>query len=258
MLGLFQAVSDRQEFITERVGRALQWLRKGFMEKLTVDEFIAYWTALEIVAPELNQLHQAAGQRSYRHCPGCRRSIATCPYCGSDAGTPSPWSGVFELMKQGIGVEKRDFDAIRKFRGGLLHGGSQLTNNAVEAIKGRELPALRRLSVSAVGEALDLQKDIREQLASQKVRRVVISPSFRLLGTLVLAAGSPPAIDRPDLQPQMRSSIGQETYTVTPEGKISVSFPQGFSCTGATCSSKIEAQLWGDETAGMSGTAEIS
>jgi hypothetical protein len=253
---LFNLVSGQEQFLTPRAEYAFQLLRKGLMEKHPVDEFIAYWTCLEAVAPELRQLYESGGTNSYRYCPTCKEQIAKCPNCGAGAGSPSPWSGVFQLLRRDIGVGKEDFKAVRKFRGRLLHGGGLLTKVDVDAFKDRELQALRLLLVFALAAVLRLPEGVGKAIASMKVHRLVIPASFRLLGTLTIQAGDPPPIDRPDLQPRMLSRGGQETYTADPEGKVSVSVAPNILCTGATYSIR-ESQVWGDERAGISATVGI-
>ena len=90
---LFFAVSSQYEFVTVRLGRAIQWMRKGLMEHHTLDEFASYWVALEIVAAELKKVVGTAGEESYLYCPKCSKPLTPCPACGCDTGKESDWAG---------------------------------------------------------------------------------------------------------------------------------------------------------------------
>jgi hypothetical protein len=201
---LFRSVTEKQHFDDEPKWLALEWFRKGLTEEHTLDEFIAYWSALELLAGALRRLYSSAGEKSYHYCPICKEKIAVCPHCGGDAGTASPWSGLFHLIDQGIGLDRKDFSAVRKFRGGMLHGGTELSNQAVEQMKARELAVLRRLVIFALAAIFQLPKDVAERIANQTVHRVVSPLTTKLLGTLNLDVGEPPAIESVALQPSLR------------------------------------------------------
>ncbi len=249
---LFGSVTEGQQFDDEPKWLALEWFRKGLAEEHTLDEFIAYWSALEILAGALKRVYQPASGSSYHYCPTCKEKIATCPHCGSDAGTASPWSGVFHLIDQGIGLDKKDFSAVRKFRGGMLHGGTILSQQAVEELKVRELPVLRRLVIFALAETFQFPRAIPEQIAKQSVHRIVSPVTTKLFGTLNLNVGEPPPIENVGLQPDLHVSVKSEKRTLDEEGKLSSSVDmnvQAFGANYAFC----KTEMWAGQGTGISG-----
>jgi len=251
---LFRSVTEKQHFNDEPKWLALEWFRKGLTEKHTLDEFIAYWSALELLAGALKLLYPSAIEKSYHYCPVCQKRIADCPHCGADAGTTSPWSAIFHLIGQGIGLDKKDFKAVRKFRGAMLHGGAELSNQAVEQMKVRELAVLRRLAIFALAAAFQLPRNVAEQIANQSVHRVVSPRTTKLFGTLNLDVGEPPAIESVDLQPWFRVTIKPETYNLSEEGKLSASVDLNYQAVGANYKTD-KTEVWTDRSAGISGVS---
>src|ERR1700730_7598145 len=78
-LDLFRAVTEKQQFDDEPKWLALEWFRKGLAEEHTLDEFIAYLSALEILARTLKSLYATSSEKSYPYCPACREKVARVP-----------------------------------------------------------------------------------------------------------------------------------------------------------------------------------
>jgi hypothetical protein len=252
-LDLFRVVTEGQPFDDEPKWLALEWFRKGLAEEHTLDEFIAYWSALEILARTLKTQYAPNSEKSYSHCPVCKKRIAACPYCGKDAGTPSPWSGVFQLVDQGIGLDRKDFNAVRKFRGGLLHGGTNLSVESVERMKTRELVVLRRLVALALGEAFGLARDVSQRIADQTVYRVITPVTTKMFGTLDLAVGEPPALENIGLQPSLRPTVRSERHSLDEQGTLSLSADVSYQPAGAAFK-LTRTEVWADPN-GISGAS---
>ena len=246
---LFRAVSDNQHFDNEPKWLALEWFRKGLAEKHTLDEFIAYWSALELAATSLKMLYASLGEKSYPYCPACKHRIEHCPHCGVDAGSFSPWAGVFHLIDQGIGIDRKAFSAIRKFRGGMLHGGTDLSNDAVERMKAQNLPLLRRLVVFVLAALFQFPDELAERIANQTVHRVATPLTTKISGTLALPA-EPPSIERVDMQPTLSFGAGSETHIINPDGTLSIQ--GGAPCKPIGANFKLSrTELWADRGAGI-------
>jgi hypothetical protein len=251
-LDLFRSVSEGQHFDDTPKWLALEWFRKGLTEQHTLDEFVAYWSALEIIAGILKQLYSSSSEKSYPHCPICKRRMAACSHCGGDVGTASPWSGVFHLIDQGIGLDRKAFGLVRKFRGGMLHGGTDLSKQAVERMKARELVVLRRLVVFALAASFQLPKEVTERIANQTVHRVVSPLNTRLFGTLVLDCGEPPSIENVGAQPFLGIIGNSESFKLNEHSKLSASTKVEYKAVGATFKVN-KAELWTDQSAGITG-----
>jgi hypothetical protein len=135
----------------------------------------------------------------------------------------------------------------------MLHGGTDLSMEAVERIKARELVALRRLVVFAIGNVFGLPKDVTQRIASQSVHRIVTPVSTKLFGTLDLEVGAPPPIENVALQPTLRANIKSERHSLDEEGRLSVSVDAEYQTAGANFTLN-KSELWADET-GISGAS---
>lgn len=253
-MDLFRSVLENQHFDDDPRWLALEWFRKGLTEEHTLDEFIAYWSALEVMAGSLKRLYSAAGEKSYRYCPGCKERLSVCPECGGDLGAESPWSGLFHLIDQDIGLDRKAFNAVRKFRGGMLHGGTTLSNQAVEHIKSQELRVLRRLVIFALAAVFELPKCIPKRIAEQTVHRLGSPLATKFSGNLTLTVGEPPAIENIDLQPSFRSRVKSEQHEMNEEGKLAMRREVEYHVLGASYKMN-RSGLWADESAGASGGA---
>jgi hypothetical protein len=253
---LFLSVFSGLEHLSDRSIRAIQWFRKGLMETHTLDEFASYWIALEISAAELKKIAGKAGDESYFHCERCHERLTPCPKCKTDTGRESDWAGLFKFLEgRPLGLGKSEFNAIRKFRGGLLHGGSSLSDEKVEAIKQEELKDLRVLAVLALGTILRVPFAVTQRIAAQNVHRIVTQPTVRMLGELEMLS-DPPELWEVRTQPTFAFPFHAEKFSITPEGKISVNVPSEVKCFGAQYTFR-QLQLWGDQNAGVTGSVEV-
>jgi hypothetical protein len=105
----------------KRIDRCLKWFRKGLGETTVIDEFTAYWTALEtldsLIRPE---------RRISLACKRCGRTVDKCSHCGEEI--PPSKTAVNSLdgirfIFENVGLENKLLNEIRGIRGGLLHGG---------------------------------------------------------------------------------------------------------------------------------------
>lgn len=80
----------------EQIARALSWFRKGVSEENFVDEFIAYWSGLEVLKPLLRR------QLKLR-----QRKVG-------------PWDAIKQIYENEL--QFRDFEHLKETRNSLLHG----------------------------------------------------------------------------------------------------------------------------------------
>jgi hypothetical protein len=164
--------------------------------------------------------------------------------------------GLFKLLeREPVGITKDRFKAVRKFRGGLLHGGSSLSEESVEAIKGKELKSLRALAVIALATVLRVPSDIVERIASKTVHRVVVPTTTKLSGDLALLT-EVPQIEAIGMQPEFSRSYGLDKFSLTADGSVNVTGNQQIKCNGANYRLG-PLQLWRDENAGATASAAV-
>ncbi len=113
---------DVQRF--KRIDRCLKWFRKGLGENTVIDEFAAYWTALET----LDSLIRRERKISLA-CKKCGKTVDRCNHCGEEI--PPATTAVNSLdgirfIFENVGLDNKLLNEIRRIRGGLLHGGKSL------------------------------------------------------------------------------------------------------------------------------------
>jgi len=154
---LFQAYNTDDYPDPDRVARALMWLRKGITEREVIDEFICYWTAIEMVSSVLRDKLRF------------------------EVKDPQLWDGIRSILVNKVKYD--DFDGIYQARQGLLHGFRELNNEFREEIRAYIQPMIKSL-VFAVGDILKLDKHLTEAIVDKAVKKSPVRYTTVLEGTL--------------------------------------------------------------------------
>lgn len=113
--------------LSEKTLAALRWYHKGLAANYDIDRFIAYWVALELLAPLASEAVNAP--REYMRSRNCDcRPIQNCPSCGVSTeyqpGGPAP--SVTRYLMDVCGYTKKTARELSSFRQ-ALHGSGRLT-----------------------------------------------------------------------------------------------------------------------------------
>jgi len=152
---LFEAYDKSPD--KERVSQVLSWLRKGINEHDSIDEFVCYWSGLEVIKHFF--------RRDTRFIRGKK---------GDE------WNGIRGIFKQ-LGIT--DFDDIKSARIGLLHGTRELDNTFVQEISTyRE--ALRKGLIFCAGRLLGITDASIMAVVNRTPKRIPPEPWTVLKGTV--------------------------------------------------------------------------
>lgn len=141
----------------EQVARALSWFRKGLNEENVVDEFIAYWSGLEVIKTPLRRrlrLHQ--------------RKVDN-------------WEAIRQVYEDDLHL--RDFEHLKETRNSLLHGYRPLTTEFVGEIESNIEPT-RKTLIAAIAHSLNLKETTRVSLLGKEPRRIRKYPWMTIRGEL--------------------------------------------------------------------------
>ena len=141
---VFRAYDSSSNADSERTAMALAWLRKGIGERNTVDEFLAYFFAMEIISCRLRDK--------------LRFKVKD----------PGPWDGVKRILADKVGFTR--FHDVREVRKGLVHGYRPLDRAFVEEITSYLKP-LRKGVVFAIGDVIQVQDEILRAIADTTPRK---------------------------------------------------------------------------------------
>ncbi len=143
---------------SEKTARALSWFRKGLNEENSVDEFIAYWSGLEVLKPLLR-----------RQLKLQQRNVG-------------PWDAIKQIYENEI--QLGSFELIKETRNSLLHGYRPLTTEFVREIE-TAIDPTRRMLIAAIAHSLDLKEATRVSLLCKEPRRTREYPWVALRGELI-------------------------------------------------------------------------
>lgn len=103
----------------EKITDSMRWFRKGLLDRIKVDSFIALWIALEMIASKL----KPAGKK-FLKCPRCTATIETCPHCeGSTEMKPMEKDGIMHHITHNLGITNLDYyKKLNNMRNDVFHG----------------------------------------------------------------------------------------------------------------------------------------
>jgi hypothetical protein len=129
--------------------RALSWFRKGVGEENPVDEFISYWTGLEIVKCILR-----------RNLKSQRKKV-------------DEWDGVKDIYENILHYSRFD-DGAKEARNGLLHGSHELSPDFVNEIS-TYIEPLRKTLIISIGEIIGLEKQVTDSIILKDIRKTSLN-----------------------------------------------------------------------------------
>jgi hypothetical protein len=153
---LFEAYDKSPD--KERVSRALSWLRKGINQHDSIDEFICYWTGLEVI------------KHFFRRDPRFIRGKK-----GDE------WDGIKDIFTKELGIT--DFDLVKGARISLFHGTREADNTFVQEI-GTYREPLRKGLIFCIGRLLNITNASIMAVVNRIPKRIPLEPWTVLKGTL--------------------------------------------------------------------------
>jgi len=205
-----------------RTLRALTWLRKGIGEESHVDQFISYWTGLEVIK------HVLSPERM---------------------NTDKEWEEVEKIFENRL--DRQDFKKIRQAgRNGLLHGFRELDSKFVKDI-GSYVEPIRKTLIFCIGSVLGLEEDTMSSIANKTPRRVEQMPWTVLKGNLENLRRDFNELIRN--YPTLEAEITKKQFSISQEGNLKVKFKvtHRFHGTSAVKWTLTETQAWGKKDSGI-------
>lgn len=210
-----------------RILRSLSWLRKGIGEENSVDEFISYWTSLEVIKSIL------------------RRNLKT------KLKRVSDWGGVEDIFITKLSFH--NFGSIIKARRRLFHGGREgdtLDNDFMEEIKGF-LEPMRKALVYCIGSILNVENDAISVIANKIPKRNELYLYSIYKGDLINLP-----IDFNELvkdYPRFDVNVIEKKYSINEEGGLRTDFKtqHRFSSGIGIRLEKLEIEFWGNKESGI-------
>ena len=190
---VFQAYTNSGYLYPDRVAMALMWFRKGLLERQTIDEFLCYWFAIELISCVL------------------RRKLR------SKTRNPGQWDGIEDIFVSK--VKFNDWEKIRKARQDIVHGKRRLNNQFMAELHTYVKPMMRSL-VFAVGDVLGIDQETVETICSKTAKKRAFGTKIVLEGTLKDQSGDFEIItkDYPSVDVQ---SEGLQ-YSLDNKGKVQI------------------------------------
>ena len=212
----------------ERTLRALTWLRKGIGEENPVDQFISYWIGLEVIRGIL------------------RRNLRF------KTRNPKKWDGVKVIFTNKLSFQ--NFDAIKKARERLFHGGKKedrLDNEFMREIKSYLEPMGKAL-VFGIGSIWGLEDSTTiSTIANKTPRRIKQMPWTVLKGNLENLPRDFKELIRN--YPTLDAETVNKQFSISQEGNLAVEFEvtHRFHGTSAVKWKLTETQGWGEKDSGI-------
>jgi len=205
-----------------RTLRALTWLRKGIGEENPVDQFISYWTGLEVIKHVLSP---------------------------EKMNTDKEWEEVEKIFKDRL--HRQDFKEIKQAgRNGLLHGFRVLDNEFVREI-GNYVEPIRKTLIFCIGSVLELEDDTISSIANKTPRRIEQMPWTILKGNL---ENLPKDFDELIKNyPTLEGEITNKKFSISQDEDLKVEFTvtHRFHATGAVSFTPTETQVRGKKDSGI-------
>ena len=220
--------ADDKSSYQSRTQRALTWLRKGIGEENAVDQFICYWTALEVIKGIL--------RRNLRY----------------QIRNPGEWDGIKVILANKLSFQ--NFDAIKHARRRLFHGGKEedkLDDDFLREIKAY-LEPMRKALVFGIGSIWRLGDSTTiSTIASKTPRRIKQMPWTVLKGNLEnLPRDFNELIKN---YPTLEGEITNKKFSISQDEDLKVEFTvtHRFHATGAVSFTPTETQVRGKKDSGI-------
>jgi hypothetical protein len=149
-LNIFESYGKSKE--QPRVLRAISWLRKGMGEENTVDEFISYWTGLEIIKSIIRR--------------EMRSKVKEVP----------EWGGVESIFSSRLSFKL--FEDVKEVRRRLFHGGRKedtLDNDFIDKMA-NYLEIIRKGLIYCIGDILKLEEEIVTNVVQNSHKGNIFEP----------------------------------------------------------------------------------
>ena len=141
----------------QRLLLALQWFRKAIREKYIIDQFISYWTALEVANSTLrNILERKTGKKL------------------------PEWDPVTDIFASKI--KSVGFKTVKRARNDILHGNRPMSPEFTARIR-TYIILMRNAIVYLVGSILGLDDTITNAITSNTTRRLFTGSAVGLKGS---------------------------------------------------------------------------
>jgi len=141
----------------DRVILALAWFRKAIREKYIIDQFISYWTALEVANSTLRSIQKK-----------------------QTGNKLSEWAPVTEIFDSK--VKSGDFRKVKRARNDILHGNRPMSPDFTSNIRTYIIP-VRYAIVYLVGNILALDDAVTNAITSNTILRLFLDAAVGLKGT---------------------------------------------------------------------------
>jgi hypothetical protein len=214
---LFEAYDKSPD--KERVSRALSWLRKGINQLDSIDEFICYWTGLEVI------------RHFFRRDPRFIRGKK-----GDE------WDGVKYIFTKELSIT--DFDLAKEARIGLFHGTRELDNTFVQEI-GTYRESLRKGLIFCIGILLNMTNASIMAVVNRIPKRIPLETWTLLKGTL---KDLPSDFDElVKNYPSIAMEKVEKQFTIGPQGNLSVTLnaPHRFNLPKGGKFNAQSIEYWG-------------
>jgi hypothetical protein len=149
-----ETISPPRE-VSDKCLAALRWYHKGLAANYDIDRFIAFWVALELLAPESPQKPKAFMRPLNCDCG----SITECPMCGVSTEYEPKGNGpmISAFLKNECGYSAEDTIQITQFRQ-FLHGAGRLTFDHMRHV-GRMVELVRNATREGIKRKLAVASD---------------------------------------------------------------------------------------------------
>ncbi len=141
----------------QQVLLALKWFCKAIREKYVIDQFISYWTALEVANSTFRNI---AKMKTGKKPPKWKPAI-----------------GVFATKIKSVG-----FEEVKQARNYVLHGREPISQDFTARIRSYIMP-MRNVVAYLVGGILGLDDALTGAITSNTTRRLLIETSVGLKGS---------------------------------------------------------------------------
>jgi hypothetical protein len=230
----------------ERVTRAMSWFRKGINEENFIDEFIAYWTGLEVISDVILKSHQL----SFTQKPLFKKIVTKIrKVCKMTNVSNDKWAGIRRVYENEL--KFTNFNQIKKARNGLLHGFRHLDQAFINEIQGYVEPT-RKTVLACISSILTLNHETRKLIENKKMRAIRKYPWIEIIAGL---ENPPTTLEEASHNfPRVEAKIKNIEYKINTKGEIEISNNIQYKYLGPEDSkwNKIIYQSWGDENSGIS------
>jgi hypothetical protein len=174
--------------IDDRVWMAVNLLRKAYLNDLTVDRFVSYWSGLEALDDLLFEYYKIDKKEKQ----------IKCHECGAVTGTATS-KGIEKLMLTELNMDKGSFDEIRRLRGKFLHG-EPIFGEDIQKMEGFNL-ILRKSLIITISKLMNIETSVVKAILEKNIS--VYQEEARLIIKSTLTDFESPVISDIGKQPDL-------------------------------------------------------